>query len=51
MKADFLVTACPLCQYNLASNADYDMPVFYFTQLLAYALGLKDLQGVADGKC
>ena len=51
MQADLLVTACPLCQYNLTSNTDYDMPVFYFTQLLAYALGLKELKEAEHGKC
>ncbi len=51
MQADLLVTACPLCQYNLTSNTDYDLPVFYFTQLLAYALGLKEMQEVEHGKC
>lgn len=49
--ADLLVTACPLCQYNL----DYrqaemarrhshfqPLPVLYFTQLMGLALGLED---------
>ncbi|MFO7718566.1 MAG: CoB--CoM heterodisulfide reductase iron-sulfur subunit B family protein [Thermodesulfobacteriota bacterium] len=44
-----MVTACPLCQMNLdlrqkqinkLQNADHNMPVFYFTQLLGLALGL-----------
>jgi heterodisulfide reductase subunit B len=47
--ADALVLSCPLCEYNLgrrqkdirAKNADLaEMPVYYFTQLLAIALGL-----------
>jgi heterodisulfide reductase subunit B len=36
-----LVTACPLCRYNLTKNAAKGrMPVRYFTQLLAEALGV-----------
>ena len=36
-----LVTACPLCRYNLTENAAKGrMPVRYFTQLLAEALGV-----------
>lgn len=38
--ADCLVTACPLCKYNLAKNGD--LPVVYFTELLAEALGIKE---------
>ncbi len=49
--ADALVTACPLCQSNLDQSegerrgSDHyigvqGMPIFYFTQLLAVALGL-----------
>ena len=38
-----LATACPLCLYNLNQNPDgYDIPVVYFTELLAEALGLKE---------
>ncbi len=37
--AEMLVTACPLCLYNLQKNTD--MPVVYFTELLAEALGVK----------
>ncbi len=44
--ADMLVTACPLCRYNLIKNGTYDIPVTYFTQLLADALGVEE---VADG--
>lgn len=41
--ADFLVTACPLCQYNLHKNAaEYNVPIYYFTELLAEALGVKE---------
>ena len=43
MGADMLITACPLCLYNLNKNTDgYDVPVYYFTELLAEALGVKD---------
>ncbi len=47
--ADLLITTCPLCQFNLDDRqpeilkedpAFQTMPVFYFTQLLAVALGL-----------
>ena len=36
-----MVTACPLCKYNL-TKADGDIPVIYFTELLAEALGIKE---------
>jgi len=39
--ADVIVTACPLCLYNLTKNAKTDIPTVYFTDLLAEALGLK----------
>lgn len=47
--ANCLVTACPLCHFNLdlrqqkcnkKLKTDYNMPVFYFTQLLGVAMGL-----------
>ena len=38
--ADLLVTACPLCKYNLMKNGE--LPVIYFTELLAEALGIKE---------
>jgi len=47
--ADAIATACPLCQLNLdlrqdaierENNTQYDLPVFYFTQLLGLALGI-----------
>ena len=52
--ADAIAVACPLCQSNLdlrqadvarAFGVRYDLPIFYFTQLLGLALGLepKDL--------
>ena len=40
--ADTLVTACPLCKYNL--NSSGNMNVVYFTELLAEALGIKEEQ-------
>ena len=39
--ADEIITACPLCMYNLAHNAgNAKLPVKYFTELLYQALGL-----------
>lgn len=47
--AEALVLSCPLCEYNLAKKQSEmlqkqkigrELPVFYFTQLLAAALGL-----------
>ena len=38
-----LITACPLCMYNLVENAtQHKLPVRYFTELLAEALGVKE---------
>ncbi|PID73851.1 MAG: heterodisulfide reductase subunit B [Desulfobacterales bacterium] len=51
LDVDAVVTACPLCQMNLdlrqgqvnrANHTDYNIPVFYFTQLMGYALGLSE---------
>ena len=48
-EADALVLACPLCDYNLGHRQDAmlekyedakEVPIFYFTQLLAVALGI-----------
>ena len=39
--AEVIVTACPLCLYNLKKNGS-DIPVVYFTELLAEALGVKE---------
>ena len=39
--ADTVITACPLCLYNLQKNGGSDLPVVYFTELLAEALGVK----------
>lgn len=40
--AEMLLTACPLCMYNLKENAANGLPVVYFTELLAEALGVKE---------
>ena len=56
-KADALVLSCPLCEYNLGkkqpdiqahNEAMSEMPVFYFSQLLAIALGLPAESGRFD---
>ena len=40
--ADIIVTACPLCRYNLMKNGGADgKRIVYFTELLAEALGVK----------
>ena len=44
--AEALITACPLCLYNLNENGAglnkaNKIPVYYFTELLAVALGVK----------
>ena len=41
MGADMIITAFPLCRYNLMKNGA-DIPVVYFTELLAEALGVKE---------
>lgn len=40
-EAECMVTACPLCMYNLKKN-ESSVPVYYFTELLAEALGVKN---------
>ena len=43
MGADFLVTSCPLCKYNLIKNkGESGLDVIYFSELLAEALGVKE---------
>lgn len=42
--ADCMITACPLCRYNLEANSVTELPVIYFTELLAEALGVKEVQ-------
>lgn len=40
--AEMVITACPLCMYNLQNNGtEHDIPVVYFTEILAEALGVK----------
>ena len=47
--AEMLTTACPLCLYNLNKTTGTSLPVVYFTELLAEALGVKD-QVKEEGK-
>ena len=39
--AEMIITACPLCKYNLVKNGS-DIPVHYITEILAEALGVKE---------
>ena len=39
--AEMIITACPLCKYNLEKSGA-DIPVVYFTEILAEALGVKE---------
>lgn len=39
--AEMIVTACPLCKYNLEKSGT-EIPVVYITELLAEALGVKE---------
>ncbi len=42
--AEMLITACPLCEYNIKKmqeDCETKLPIVYFTELLAEALGLK----------
>ncbi|MEW6607373.1 MAG: CoB--CoM heterodisulfide reductase iron-sulfur subunit B family protein [bacterium] len=42
--AECIVTACPLCQTNLEMRQNgTNMPVFYFTEILGLALGMKEV--------
>jgi heterodisulfide reductase subunit B len=52
-EADCIVTACPLCQANLdtrqeeigkAKGVNYNLPIFYFTELLGLSFSLKGPQ-------
>lgn len=40
--SDAVVTACPLCQSNLEMRQKENFPIFYFTELLGIAFGLKE---------
>lgn len=46
--ADGIVTACPLCQANLEMRQQEGFPVFYFTELLGIAFGLKEARTWLD---
>lgn len=55
--ADLIITSCPLCAFNLDNRQelvremypDFEhMPILYFTQLLALALGAEDEAGFSD---
>lgn len=37
-----ILTACPLCQYNLEKNCEGKIKVTYFTELMAEALGIDE---------
>lgn len=40
--AQAIITACPLCMYNLDANTpEQNLPITYFTEVLAEALGVK----------
>ena len=48
--AQELVTACPLCLYNLNHGGHSHTPIVkYFTEILAEALGIKEEQGGVEG--
>ncbi|WP_243360180.1 CoB--CoM heterodisulfide reductase iron-sulfur subunit B family protein [Fundidesulfovibrio terrae] len=58
--ADAMVTACPLCQMNLdlrqeqasrAVGTHFEMPVFYFTQLMGLAMGVAEAELGFDKIC
>lgn len=43
--AEMLITACPLCEYNIKKMQEDNqtkLPILYFTELLAEALGVKE---------
>ena len=51
--AECLATLCPLCQVNLEAYQEkisskfgrrFDLPIFYFTQVIGLALGLDEKQ-------
>jgi heterodisulfide reductase subunit B len=52
-EADCLVTACTICQANLDTRQEeinkefgrkYDLPIFYFTELMGLAMGHRDVK-------
>ncbi len=48
--AEALMVSCPLCQFNLDTlqGGENQLPIFYFSQLLALGLGLGDEPCVLD---
>lgn len=42
MGADFMITACPLCLYNIKKHSNTGLEIKYFTEVLAEALGIKE---------
>lgn len=47
--AELILTACPLCLYNLTKcGPENKIPVYYFTELLAEALGVKNEGGAEN---
>ena len=47
--AEMIITACPLCKYNLEKFTS-ELPIIYFTEILAEALGVKEDTDGSDGK-
>ncbi|MFH1097613.1 MAG: heterodisulfide reductase subunit B, partial [Candidatus Desantisbacteria bacterium] len=44
--AECIITACPMCQANLEMRQDgMNFPVFYFTEVLGMAMGMKGVDG------
>ena len=41
MGADFMITACPLCMYNIKKHSGTGLEIKYFTEVLAEALGIE----------
>ena len=42
--AEYIITACPMCQANLEMRQNgANMPVLYFTEVLGLALGMKEI--------
>ncbi|MFO7792952.1 MAG: CoB--CoM heterodisulfide reductase iron-sulfur subunit B family protein [Candidatus Saliniplasma sp.] len=42
--ADAIALSCPLCQFNLdfhQRNTEYDIPIFYLTELIALSMGIE----------
>lgn len=48
--AQAIVTACPLCQANLEmrQEKEQNFPIFYFTELLGLAFGLKEVESTLN---